>query len=187
MPDTSHLVLISRRYGEVHSACGPMSFDHFLTSSSASGSSAALGYRVAADEPLFLETYLGEPVEVAVSRALHQSVLRHEIVELGNLAAINGLAMVDLWARAANDLSAISRVAVATLTAPVRCMFARIGLPVVELAPARPAALGEAAQHWGSYYDKDPRVCVGLIADGQEALARHAARRTAAGNLEQAA
>lgn len=187
MPDTAHLVLISRRYREVHGACSPRSFEHFLTGASDHGSTAALGYRVAGVEPLFLEIYLAEPVELAVSRALQRHVLRHEIVELGNLAAINGLAMIDLWGRAANDLSSVSRVAVATLTAPVRNMFARIGLQVIELAPARPAALGAAAEHWGRYFDMDPRVCVGLIADGQQALARHAARRAAAGKLEQAA
>lgn len=171
--------LITRRYHEVHGACLPRTFDSFISGARDSSATAALGYRSARHGRLYLERYLEVDVEVAVSSALGFEVAREDIVELGNLAAANGMAMVELWAQAANDLGSASQVAVATLTAPLRAMFTRIGLPLVELAPALPDAVEDAAEHWGTYYDSDPRVCVGLIAEGQQAIARYFAPRCA--------
>ena len=171
--------LIAKRYREVHGAVRPCIFDTFMTRTSDDGSTATLGYRWAGQGQLYVERYLDEVVEQAVSRALGYMVPRDQIVELGNLAAINGMAMVQLWGRAANDLASLSQVAVATLTAPVRAMFARIGLPMVELARARPETVDDAEARWGRYYELDPRVCAGVITHGQEALARHFARREA--------
>jgi hypothetical protein len=131
---------------------------------------AALGYRRAASEPLFVEQYLDAPVEAVVARALSRAVSRHDIVELGNLASTNAVAMVDLWDTVANDLSAWNEVAVATLTAPLRAMFRRIGLPFFVLAPARPERIQAGANDWGTYYGLDPQVCAGHIADGQVAI-----------------
>lgn len=165
--------MIGRQYRDVFSAKAPRSFAQWL----AAGEGAALGYRRADDEPLFLEAYLDAPVEDLVGAALGRPVPRGAIVEIGNFAADNALAMVELWGNAANDLGGSSEIAVATLTAPLRRMFARIGLPVVELAPARPERLGSAAHAWGSYYAQDPVICMGVIADGQAAMAAFLARR----------
>jgi hypothetical protein len=171
------LQLVARRYREVHGASLPPTFDKFMAGGTDQVSTAALGYRWASNGTLYLEAYLDDPVEVVASRALDRLVLREDIVELGNLAAANGMAMVQLWGRAANDLGSSSQIAVATLTASVRAMFARIRLPIVELACATPCAVGAEAGQWGSYYRNDPRVCAGIIAEGQEALSRYFARR----------
>lgn len=171
--------LIAKCYDRVHGTRIKRSFDHFLVGTSDHGLTAALGYRCAADGRLFLESYLDRAIEAEVSRAFGRQVLRADIVELGNFAATNGLAMIELWGRAANDLGSASLVAVATLTRPLRSMFARIGLPVTELTPARAEAVGDAACDWGNYYRQDPMVCAGLIAEGQQALARYFARRSA--------
>jgi hypothetical protein len=138
---------------------------------------AALGFRRAGEEPLFLEAYLDAPLEQAISKAFDRAVSRDRIVEIGNFAANSAIAMVELWATTANDLGADDEFAVATLTAPLRAMFARIGLPITVLADALPERLGRGAGDWGAYYDLDPKVCVGRIADGQQALARFVARR----------
>nr|WP_166179857.1 thermostable hemolysin [Altererythrobacter segetis] len=138
---------------------------------------AALGYRRAGTQPLFLEAYLDEPIESIVSAKLGRPITRDAIVEIGNLAADNAWQMISLWGEAANDLGSSSEVVVATLTAPLRRMFARIGIPVHELAPADPARLDAAAGEWGSYYRTDPRVCAGSIVDGQRAIAAFLARR----------
>lgn len=138
---------------------------------------AALGYRRAGAQPLFLEAYLDRPIEVPVSEALRRPVAREAIVEIGNLAADNAWSMISLWGEAANDLGGSSEVVVATLTASLRRMFARIGVPLRELAPADPARLGAAAKEWGGYYLTDPRVCAGSIVDGQRAIARFLRRR----------
>ncbi|GGZ15869.1 thermostable hemolysin [Novosphingobium colocasiae] len=139
---------------------------------------AALGYRRADQMPLFLEVYLDAPIEHLVAGALGRPVARDAIVEIGNFAADSAPAMLALWVTAANDLGGCSEVAVATLTAPVRRMFVRIGLPIVEIAPARAERLGAVAAEWGSYYDHDPIVCAGVIAEGQAAIAAFLDRRT---------
>lgn len=132
---------------------------------------AALAVRRAADETLFLETYLELPIEAAVSMAFGRQVERGDIVEIGCLAAAPTPAMLRLWGEAAVSLSDQHRVAVATLTLPLRRMFARVGLPFVELAKADPALLRGAARHdWGRYYETQPFVCAGDIAAGSAAL-----------------
>lgn len=138
---------------------------------------AALGYRRAGLEPLFLEAYLDVPIENAVSKALCRPVRRDAIVEIGNLAADNAWAMIALWGDAANDLGGTSEVVVATLTSPLRRMFSRIGIPLYQLTRADPARLGDRSSKWGSYYAQDPYVCAGSIADGQRAIAAFLSRR----------
>ena len=108
---------------------------------------------------------------------LDGAVPRKDIIEDGNFAAETAIAMIELWGAAANDLAGRSAIAVATLTAPLRRIFTRIGVPIVEIAPARPEALGAAAAEWGRYYETDPRVCAGIIREGQAAISAFLARR----------
>jgi len=169
--------LIQRKYRDAFGASPAPSFASYMHFGDRTDSGAALGYKRAGLEPLFLEAYLDEPVECSVSKVFGHLIERDSIVEIGNFAADNALAMVELWGTAANDLGERSEVAVATLTAPLRRMFARIGLPIHVLAPARPERIGRSASDWGSYYQLDPRVCAGKIAEGQEALAAFLQRR----------
>ena len=171
------IALISRKYRDVFGATLKPAFETYMHCGPHAKRGAALGYQRAEEQPLFLERYLEQPIEQAVSEALGRTVARPQIVEIGNFAADNALAMVELWGAAANDLGKSGEVAVATLTAPLRRMFARIGLPVTVVAPARPDCLGADARAWGSYYDLDPQVCVGLIAEGQSAIAAFLQRR----------
>ena len=137
---------------------------------------AVLGYRAAGDGPLFLETYLDEPIETAATRHLGVGVSRDDIVEIGCLAALPSPALVRLWHGSATVLGDRFSVAVATLTAPLRQSFARVGLPLVPVAPARRDHASATQENWGRYFDQDPMVCVGIIADGASALSRYAAR-----------
>lgn len=166
---------VEESYRRAYGARAPAVFGEYLAGPDASR--AALGYRRAAAGPLFLERYLDEPIERIVSAALAREMARGSIVEIGNLAADNAWSMIALWGAAANDLAGSSEVVVATLTAPLRGMFARLGVPVHELAPADPTRLGAAAADWGSYYRADPVVCAGPIAEGQRAIASFLVRR----------
>jgi len=168
-----HFELIGKKYREVFGATAAPGYSDWM----AAGTGAALGYRRAGAEPLFLETYLDLPVERYVSAALARVIRRDAIVEIGNFAADNAIAMVELWGRAANDLGGNGEVAVATLTRPLRRMFARIGLPITPLAPADPSRLKTGAGEWGDYYATDPMVCMGVIAEGQAAIAGFLGRR----------
>lgn len=183
MTAPENVQLVQRRYKEAFGASLVPCFSAWRHCGETPASGAALGYQRAGDAPLFLEAYLDMPVEQAVAEVLGRPVERAAIVEIGNFASDNALAMIELWGAAANDLGGASEVAVATLTAPLRRMFARIGLPIVVLAPADPARLGRQRGEWGSYYDQDPQVCMGLIAEGQQAISRFLARR----NRKQAA
>jgi hypothetical protein len=154
-----------------------LSFSEYLAGGREPDSLAALGYRRATEGALFLEAYLDAPVEVELSRVFGRVTARSEIVELGNFAADNAFVMLDLWGTAANDLAGSSEIAVATLTAPLRRIFSRIGVPLVSIGRADPDRLRGAAADWGSYYRQDPHVCAGKIADGQAAIAGWHARR----------
>jgi hypothetical protein len=58
---------------------------------------AAVGLRLARDEPLFLEQYLEQPVDAAIRLVLSQSVERNAIVEIGDLTSAGGGASVFLF------------------------------------------------------------------------------------------
>lgn len=179
--------LIRCRYGAVFGATPLVDYPHLMVANHDGEAAAACGYRRASAGPLFLESYLDAPAETMVSAALGRTIERHNIIEIGNLASHNASAMVGLWAQAANDLSAEAEIAVAVLTAPLRRMFARIGLHLHEISAADPARLGSAAHCWGRYYDQDPRICVGMIAEGQAKLARFAHRTAAHSQIGQCA
>ncbi len=168
---------IDRAFMRSYGASDAASYDDYLAIRDRTHVRAALGYRRAGAEPLFLERYLDQPVEKSVSDAFGRGVQRDRIIEIGNLAASNAWSMIALWGDAANDLGGSNEVVVATLTVSLRRMFARIGVPLHELAPADPARLGEASADWGEYYRTEPRVCAGVIADGQRAIAAFLARR----------
>jgi hypothetical protein len=170
------LRLIRERYESVHGADPELSYDHLIVLGRAERVGATCGYRRASAGFLFLEHYLDRPIEQAVADVYGRAISRADIVEIGNLAAGTAPAMVALWAKAANDLSDETEIAVAVLTAPLRRMFARLGIALAEIAPASAQRLGPMAARWGRYYALDPIVCAGRIADGQEKLARFASR-----------
>lgn len=174
-----HIVhgLICRRYEEVHGAVPEIAYGRFISAGGAAATKAALGYRRAEAQALFLETYLDRPIEAELSEIFGRPISRRDIVEIGNLASDNALSMVQLWAATANDLGGDAEVAVAVLTRQLRAMFRRLGLTLHEIAPARPERLSEGGARWGRYYEQDPVVCAGLISDGQSRLAAMIRRR----------
>lgn len=169
--------LIERKYREVFAANIRPCFEQFLDNGAAASRQAVVGYQRAGAEPLFLEAYLDEPVEAAIARTFGVACERSQVVEIGNFAADDALAMLELWGSAANDLGNGSEYAVATLTAPLRRIFARIGIPITIIAQADADRIGATRADWGAYYDLDPQVCVGRIIDGQKAIAAWLARR----------
>ena len=128
---------------------------------------AAAGYRLAGQEPLFLEQYLAGPVEEALSAAWRTTapIARERIAEIGNLASHDSGAGFFLFAALARRLDQIGcSFAAATATRQLRRSFKRIGFETRLLAAAEPARVGTGADDWGSYYTRDPEVRGGLIA-----------------------
>jgi len=169
--------LIRNCYRNVYGANPDPSFGEYAAVASPLGTGAVLGYRRASEGRLFLETYLDRPIEDHLAVLLDAPVDRARVVEIGNLASINPMAMITLWGAVANDLGARDEIAVATLTSTLRRMFTRIGVAIRPIAPARPEGRVADAAQWGSYYDSDPVVCFGAIAQGQQAIARFMSRR----------
>jgi len=124
---------------------------------------AVAGVRPAGVEELFLEHYLGRPIEQ------HLSIPREKIVEIGNLAPADaGQARWLITTLSAFMISAGFTHVVFTAVPKLRNAFQRMGLPLTELVEATSDHLTEEErQHWGNYYDESPVVFVGDLRVGQ--------------------
>lgn len=125
---------------------------------------AAAGWRGAGEEPLFLERYLDEPIELLMERLTGLRLSRERLVEVGHLAADRQGGSVQVILSLARHLGQSGyEWVVFTATSQLVRIFTRLGLPLLALAKADPARLGEQAQDWGSYYDTRPVVVAGRI------------------------
>lgn len=125
------------------------------------------GFRCAADQTLFLERYLDEPIERAIESSTGRQVHRSQIVEVGNLAGVNCRSAM----RLVLDLPRIllnrgHRWMVFTATSTVRALLASYHAPLLDLAPATAARARSTGDDWGRYYDSQPRVMAGYLPDG---------------------
>ncbi len=141
----------------------------------ATGIIAAAGYRAADRAPLFLERYLAAPVEHLLAHSHGTVPARKDIVEVGHLAASRageGRRLILMLGRhlAQQEFQWV----VSTLTKELRHLFLRIGVTPLTLGTADPAALGDEAVHWGSYYDHTPLVLAGHLPQAMRRLStRH--------------
>lgn len=133
---------------------------------------AVLGLRNPGSETLFLEQYLDRPVEHMLSTATNLPVAREELVEVGNFAV--GVAGGGRWlitALTAYLYSAARTWAVFTCGPELRNAFRRLGIELVDLAPADPVRLALDEQvRWGSYYLQRPRVMAANVAQSHRVL-----------------
>ncbi|MGD8408138.1 MAG: thermostable hemolysin [Thiohalophilus sp.] len=124
---------------------------------------AALGLRPAASDRLFLEQYLGQPVEQRLNQTLSAfgaDVPREAIMEVGNLAAEHSgggrwliIALTAYLQGAGYDW------VVFTALPALRNSFHKLGLHMVPLGEARKDHLPiEQQADWGRYYDGKPQV-----------------------------
>ena len=163
---------ITERFRAVHGAEIHDFMPVLLTMGCPGTITAATGVRAAAGQPLFLEHYLDEPVECAVSRVAHTPVIRSGIIEIGNLVATRGGASYLLFM----VLTAMLEHAgfdwvVFTATPQVRRALAHLGLTVHPVCAADPARLPpQAVDDWGRYYASAPQVVAGNIAQAMQVL-----------------
>lgn len=135
-------------------------------------SRAALGWRGGGEGRLFVEDYLDEPAEVAVSRALHAPVERDALVEVGNLAAEPGLGRAVVTTMTEVLYGMGFRQVLFAATGLLRASFGRLGLAPVCLATADPQRLRDTRSDWGSYYAHRPQVLCGDLEAGLALLGR---------------
>lgn len=125
---------------------------------------AAAGWRSAEDERLFLESYLDQPVEAAVSRVAGHPVSRARIVEVGHLASDAPGGTVGVILALAKHLDRLGfEWVVFTATGELISIFRRLDLPPLAIAAADQRRLGDQADNWGRYYDGEPVVVAGRI------------------------
>lgn len=132
---------------------------------------AAVGLRCAAEGPLFVERYLDEPIEHALSREQGAALSRDRITEAGNFAArtpggARELIVQLAWLLRAAHMEWVTFVA----TRQLRNAFDRLQLAPVELAIARAERMDEQGRQWGTYYDTQPRVMCGNLLQGVDFL-----------------
>ncbi len=126
---------------------------------------AALGFRYATNNPLFLEQYLSHPVEEILDAP------RSTIAEIGNLASSGGGASVFLFAALSAYLNGKGQShAVITGTNFIEKRLRALGLKPTRLAAANPDLLLHKDENWGTYYDTDPHVLAGQVDSGYHRL-----------------
>jgi hypothetical protein len=121
---------------------------------------AAFGMRKAANEPLFLEQYIDEPIEVLMADKLGQYIPRDAITCIGNLAVANPRnAGVLITHIIQHSLDIGIEWCVATAHHSLQNGLVKAGRNVYPLHFADKLSLPlEEQDKWGSYYDKMPQV-----------------------------
>lgn len=147
-------------------------FAPFLMSMVCAGHvSAAAGIRPADTGPLFLEQYLDDPIEQVVSGVYGHSIGRHEIFELGNLAALRtGVCQLFYLIMAGAMARTKLNYVVFAGTKQVAKGLTRLGFHMESMSAADPARLGDVAEKWGSYYDSAPQIMTISLRESMQAL-----------------
>lgn len=126
---------------------------------------AALGFRYAKCEKLFLENYTKLPIEQILG------CKRSEFVEIGNLASLDKNATVFLYAVLACYLN-YKEIKYASITATefLHNYFVTLGFKIKKICDTESSLVEHEGHNWGSYYETHPRVLVGSIDDALQAL-----------------
>mgnify|MGYP000229918463 CR=1 FL=1 len=121
--------------------------------------SAAVGFRNAKNNDLFLERYLDTPVDKQLSKILGYRLQRNHITEIGNLVStwkgssqLLFIALTELMVRRGCQWT------IFTATPEVSKLLSRLGLEQIVLCSADGQRLGADLDRWGSYYETMPKV-----------------------------
>lgn len=125
------------------------------------------GFRCAADQALFLERYLDEPIERAIALSAGRQISRSQIVEVGNLAGRDCRSAMRLVLDLPRLLMERGHRWIAfTATDTLRGILASYHAPLLDLGVATASRARSTGDEWGRYYDSNPRVMVGYLPDG---------------------
>jgi len=165
-PDRAELeAFVREAFARKHDACVASFMPALLSFRDAGGElRGVIGLRDAQPQPLYLEQYLAQPIEAAIGAAAGMPVRRNQVIEVGNLAGTSCRAAVRMVAMLPSYLLARDyRWIVFTATSAVRSILQGFGAPLVELARADGSRVSDGPDHWGRYYDNDPRVLAGYL------------------------
>lgn len=147
---------------------------------------AAVGFRCAGEDRLFLETYLSQPVEVELASIADLAVSRHKIIEVGNLAATRPGASAPLFGALACFLDQLDFEWVVICATPtVQNVFSKLQIPLLRLADASREALPADQQAlWGSYYQCKPQVMAVHVRTAHRCIRESLLGQRLLGNLQ---
>lgn len=124
---------------------------------------AALGFRFADREKLFLEQYVDDPAEKIVSSKYQVKANRNQIAEIGALASRGSGMSKFLFIAICAYLRKINyNFCMMTGTHKLRKNFKKLNLKPKIVCDARPERLNNF-ENWGTYYDNSPKVMTGDI------------------------
>lgn len=129
------------------------------------------GYRVASQEPLFLEQYLSEKAEEMMTEQFSQIIKRTNIIEFGQLASFSkGISPLHFLLIAKHLVEEGFEWCIFTATDPLYAMMVHLGLTPTVLSQAAESDISEAQSTWGTYYHNAPRVSAGNLKVGLSQL-----------------
>ncbi len=131
---------------------------------------AAVGLRNASSGRLFLEDYLNQPLDAAISAL--GPCRRDQIVEIAHLAGVQSGVCRALFPALTLLLHRRGVQWVAfTGTRSLRVSFERLGVKTLCLGVADPSRLPDGGQGWGHYYEHQPEVLISHLPSGYQTLA----------------
>jgi len=130
---------------------------------------AALGYRLAKEEPLFLEHYLDQSIESLVSTYIGKNIERSSIGETGNLASSDAKSCKALFAYTADYLHQQGiEWFVSTGTGVMRVVYRRLGIKAHIIHDVEKSRLGKEQHSWGSFYEDKPKIILINVAQARQ-------------------
>jgi len=137
-----------------------------LASFELQGKKAIIGYRPANAEPLYLESYLDEPIDILLANITNEPVSRSDIVEVGQLVVEDRRIVEPLFRALVPFLLGQGYQWICfTGTHKIRRLLAHTGFAGLAVAYAAESAVSGSGDRWGSYYSNDPQVIVGKLDD----------------------
>ncbi|ABM02794.1 thermostable hemolysin [Psychromonas ingrahamii 37] len=125
------------------------------------------GYRIASQEPLFLEQYLTKPAEQIMSGQFSQPIVRSTLIEFGQLASFSkGISPWHFLLMAKHLIEQGFEWCIFTATDPLYVMMVHLGLKPAVLGNADQQNINNAQTTWGTYYHTQPRVSAGNLKAG---------------------
>ena len=162
---------VSQRYQEAFFAKLKQFMPAYLTLIDNDNIISVCGFRIAKDEPLFLEQYLEDDAHKLVSSVFNCDVKRSNLVEFGHLASFaKGMSPLHFYLIAEMLVELGFEWCIFTATDPLHAMMTRLGLEPQIIAHADQNKVPDAQSTWGSYYEHQPRVLAGNLLKGLERL-----------------
>ncbi|HIF9067249.1 TPA: thermostable hemolysin [Photobacterium damselae] len=162
---------VSLRYQEAFLARLKQFMPAYLTLIKGDQIISVCGFRIAEDEPLFLEQYLEDDAQKLVSNVFNCNVTRSNLVEFGHLASFSkGMSSLHFYLIAEMLVNLGFEWCIFTATDPLYAMMERLGLQPRIIAKADQYKVPEAESTWGTYYEHQPRVLAGNLQKGLECL-----------------